>query len=201
MSTRPGLARQTERYNEMFQDVWRMINQESWQQQQRTECTCGQSALYACNDCAVPELCKGCMVDSHQALPFHRIRQWSERVNGYIPATLREIGVRVRLGHVGERCPHPREDQLEGLSMQGITTLTVEFCRCDGAWSDDDQIKARGWWPLGSNFVSVVSLQVLRVLVPNEPTEPALSEASDESGSESDGSGENSSGTESSTSA
>jgi hypothetical protein len=54
--------------------VGRILDQLSWQQRGRTECTCGQTALFACSDCSVPDLCQVCMVAAHQGLPFHSIR-------------------------------------------------------------------------------------------------------------------------------
>jgi hypothetical protein len=59
-----------------------------------------------------------------------------------------------------------------------------------GTASDDDQIKAHGWWPYGSNFVSVMMLDVLCVLVVPEAEESEAGDSEEpdksESGEESD---------------
>jgi hypothetical protein len=58
----------------ILKGVDRMLDQLSWQQRGRTECTCGQTTLFACSDCGVPNLCQGCIVVTHKGLPFHSIR-------------------------------------------------------------------------------------------------------------------------------
>lgn len=51
-----------------------MLDQDGWRLHPTTNCPCGQPALFRCNNCAVPELCKACMVGAHQGLPFHDVR-------------------------------------------------------------------------------------------------------------------------------
>ncbi|KAJ7788728.1 hypothetical protein B0H14DRAFT_2627988 [Mycena olivaceomarginata] len=91
-----------------------------------------------------------------------------------------------------------RPERLEAITVRGIKTVTADFCMCAGAASDDDQIKAHGWWPYGSNFVSVMMLDVLRVLVVPEAEESEAGDSGEPDESESDE--ESDSGTESSTS-
>ncbi|KAJ7675239.1 hypothetical protein B0H14DRAFT_3537226 [Mycena olivaceomarginata] len=122
-----------------------------------------------------------------QRLPFHSIREWSARVKYYIPATLRDLGLRVGFGHGGATCPKPRPARLEAITASGIKTVEVDFCTCRGAYDDEDQIKAHGWWPMRGNFVSALTRQILVLLAPAE------SNAGDSSDGES-------AGTESSTS-
>ncbi|KAJ7694008.1 hypothetical protein B0H14DRAFT_3530914 [Mycena olivaceomarginata] len=139
---------------------------------------------------------RDCMVEAHRALPFHTVREWNERVNYYISATLRDLGLRIGFGHGRGTCPHPRPERLEAITPTGIKTVLVDFCTCDGAYSDDDQIKAHGWWPMRSNFVSAMPLWVVNLLLlpaeadagdSNEPGDSDSDEESD-SGNESSGS-------------
>ncbi|KAJ7810080.1 hypothetical protein B0H14DRAFT_3480890 [Mycena olivaceomarginata] len=103
--------------------------------------------------------------------------------------TLQEMGLRVGFGHGGGTCPRPRAERLEAVTVTGIKTVTVDFCTCPGAGSDDDQIKAHRWWPLGSNFVSVMTVEMLDTLVSHG--EEDTGDAAELDGSDS-GSGEES---------
>ncbi|KAJ7713259.1 hypothetical protein B0H14DRAFT_3491665 [Mycena olivaceomarginata] len=190
-----GASLPSAQIDQIFLDVNRLLDQEHWQHRGRSECTCGQTASFACSDCTVPDLCKVCMVAAHQGLPFHSIREWSVRANYYIPATLHQIGLRVGFGHGGGTCPKPRPARLEAITVCGIKTVTVDFCTCRGAYDDDGQIKAHGWWPMRGNFVSALTREMLVVLVPRQPDAGDSSEA-EESGSD----GESAHSTESSTS-
>ncbi|KAJ7694515.1 hypothetical protein B0H14DRAFT_2650968 [Mycena olivaceomarginata] len=89
---------------------------------------------------------------AHRGSPFHSIHEWSERFSYYIPATLQEIGLCIGFSHGGGTCPRPRPERLEAITVTGIKTVNVDFCTCPTAGSDDDQIKAHRWWPLGSNL-------------------------------------------------
>jgi hypothetical protein len=66
-------------------------------------------------------------------------------VNYYIPAALRDLGLRVSFGHDGETCPNPHLGRLEAITKSGIKTVTVDFCCCCSAYDDEGQIKAHGW--------------------------------------------------------
>jgi hypothetical protein len=67
--------------------------------------------------------------------------------------------------------------------------VAVEFCCCPDAPSDQDQLKARGWWPMRSNFVAALSLEVFNVVFPPEPAAESESESESEESSGSDASG------------
>jgi hypothetical protein len=105
------------------------------------------------------------------------------------------MGLLVGLGHGGSTCPKPRLARLEAITVCGIKTVSVNFCTCRGAYDDDGQIKAHGWWPMRGNFVSALTREILLPLVAREPGAGDSSEAE-----ESDSDGESAHSTESSTS-
>ncbi|KAJ7831226.1 hypothetical protein B0H14DRAFT_3464230 [Mycena olivaceomarginata] len=69
------------------------------------------------------------------------------------------------LATAGELVPAPAPSGWKPSQFTGIKTVNVDFCTCPSAGSDDDQIKVHRWWPLGSNFVSVMTVEMLDVLV------------------------------------
>ncbi|KAJ7432014.1 hypothetical protein B0H11DRAFT_2248605 [Mycena galericulata] len=149
-------------------EVERALNSDAWSKRGRTQCTCGKSALYRCQDCTAPELCKECIVGAHVAIPFHSVLEWDESVKYYTKITLRELGLRIGLGHGGATCPNSRPGRLEAITMTGIHSVAVDYCTCANAYSRDDQIKAHGWWPLRSNFCSAMTLEQLTALIGNK---------------------------------
>ncbi|KAJ7834667.1 hypothetical protein B0H13DRAFT_2369751 [Mycena leptocephala] len=197
MPVMQGSRLDTDTLDELFAGVGRILDQESWQVRGESVCACGQPAFFHCGDCSLPDLCRKCMVDAHANVLFHDLREWSDRVNYYTHANLRDMGLRIAFGHAGTVCPHPRPARLEAISVRGIKTVSVDFCTCPDADSDSDQIKAHGWWPLRSNFVSALPLMVLNAFFALDVEALAADNVPDsdgESGSESD------EGTESSTS-
>ena len=65
---------------------------------------CRGPALYRCLDCICrPAFCPACCRDAHHNTPFHRIQQWSGEY--FRRACLSDVGVEVRLGHLGKECP------------------------------------------------------------------------------------------------
>ncbi|KAJ7109544.1 hypothetical protein C8R43DRAFT_1139647 [Mycena crocata] len=101
-----------------------------------------------------------------------QFQEWISDAWHFARIQLRELGLRVSLGHGGQHCPKPRGAQLEAITTTGLHTVAVDFCTCEGAYSDDDQIKAHGWWPFHANFVSALPLAFLARF-------PALEDSSD----------------------
>lgn len=95
------------------------------------------------------------------------------------------MGLRIAFGHAGVQCPNFRADRLEAVTVRGIKTVCVDFCACDRADRDVEQIMEHGWWPLGSNFVSGLPRDVLDSIV--EPGGNEANEAEGSSESESNG--------------
>lgn len=101
----------------------------------------------------------------------------------YTYTTLRDIGLRLPLGHGGGTCPNKSPALLAAVTVDGIKSVGVYFCRCANADSDEEQIKQHGWWPLGSNFVSALTLQVINtILGPEEGANDDDSESDGEDG-------------------
>jgi hypothetical protein len=93
------------------------------------------------------------------------------------------MGLRVGFGHGGETCPRPRPAWLEAITNHGIKTVAVDLCTCRGAYDDEGQIKAHGWWPMRGNFVSALTREVLCIPV----GEPDAGDSSTPGESDSDG--------------
>ncbi|KAJ7119305.1 hypothetical protein C8R43DRAFT_1137001 [Mycena crocata] len=139
----------------------------TWNIRGRTECACGKVSAYRCVTCTSVNvnLCQDCIVDAHAGLPFHEVLEWNDGGGFFMRTDLRELGLRITLGHGGATCPNARSAKLEAITPVGLRTVAVEFCACANAWSDSDQIKAHGWWPLGANFCSALDKHELdRVL-------------------------------------
>ncbi|KAJ7617540.1 hypothetical protein DFH06DRAFT_1342956 [Mycena polygramma] len=163
--------------DKLYIGVARMLGQESWSVRGPVVCSCGQPATFHCGNCHIPDLCKTCMVNAHAGSPFHNVREWSEHVSYYTPTDLYNMGLKIHFGHAGAQCPKGRPGRLEAITVGGIKTVGVVFCTCPEAWSDDDQIKAHGWWPMRANFVSALPLDVLNSFF---PTADESSEAGDD---------------------
>ncbi len=59
---------------------------------------------WRCTDCfPALVLCKECCRKSHNRLPFHRVQKWTGKY--FMPSWLREVGIRLHLGHSGDLCP------------------------------------------------------------------------------------------------
>ncbi|KIJ31208.1 hypothetical protein M422DRAFT_186299 [Sphaerobolus stellatus SS14] len=67
-----------------------------------------EKAEYRCRDCFGCSMrCRICMVEGHALMPLHRIERWNGQ---YFDSTsLRELGLRVSLGHSGALCPNPQK--------------------------------------------------------------------------------------------
>ncbi|KAJ7019384.1 hypothetical protein C8F04DRAFT_1197733 [Mycena alexandri] len=157
--------------NRQINQMYLALNDQRWRERGSAECTCGQPAGYTCAECNVPDLCRMCMVAAHLGSPLHKIREWSERAQSYTCVSLRELGLRVSLGHGGAACPRPHAHRMDAITVTGIETLAVDFCSCDRAASDADQIKGRGWWPLPGNYLSAIPLTVLREIADRDEGE------------------------------
>ncbi|KAJ7702613.1 hypothetical protein B0H14DRAFT_3527199 [Mycena olivaceomarginata] len=73
--------------------------------------------------------------------------------------------------------------RLEAITNHGIKTVAVDLCTCRGAYDDEGQIKAHGWWPMRGNFVSALTWEVLYIPV----GEPDAGDSSTPGESDSDG--------------
>ncbi|KAK6997516.1 hypothetical protein R3P38DRAFT_3219610 [Favolaschia claudopus] len=117
---------------------------------------CGSLAEWTCSDCATQTRCAGCLTGAHEDLPLHIIWHWREDMNCWTLTNLRELGMRIYLGHDGEPCPAQYTDTVEALTMRGLMTMAVAFCGCRDGRSRVAQMRSHGWVHMGSNFVLAV---------------------------------------------
>ncbi|KAJ3535599.1 hypothetical protein NMY22_g6415 [Coprinellus aureogranulatus] len=101
-------------------------------------CSCGSTmdVRYTCRDCFLSPLrCKGCALRDHHHLIFHRISEWKD---GYFSTiSLKDLGLKVHLGHLGDRCPNLASSNVGRpfvlVHTNGMHNATVHFCKCDNA--------------------------------------------------------------------
>ncbi|KAL0057538.1 hypothetical protein AAF712_015825 [Marasmius tenuissimus] len=114
--------------------------------------TCGRCnstrANWRCLDCfGLRLVCRECLIKAHTDEPLHRIEEW--RNDFFHPSGLKDLGVRVQLGHkAGERCalPLPGHRDFTVLSWNGIHAVNLDFCGCEPI-DKHLQLMEMGWWP------------------------------------------------------
>ncbi|KAJ7909356.1 hypothetical protein B0H13DRAFT_1616599, partial [Mycena leptocephala] len=108
------------------------------------ECRAVDSPAHRCEDCFTDALlCGGCMICLHADNPFHVIKTWNGHF--FVDATLRELGLRVQLGHKrGEVCPGTLSRTAEQkkkatetsfciVDTNAIHEVALDFCTCGTA--------------------------------------------------------------------
>ncbi|KAF8415032.1 hypothetical protein L210DRAFT_3658007 [Boletus edulis BED1] len=107
-----------------------------------------------CTDCFGGELlCITCAVDSHARNPLHIVKKW----NGisFESTTLRDLGLRVQLGHLPTRpCHNPERcagDLFIVIDTTGIHPVALDFCNCESATSHFQQLLRMAWFPATSS--------------------------------------------------
>ena len=116
-------------------------------------CHCGLDGVkYWCrDDCFnAPMLCKTCILDTHRHLPFHRLQEWQG--THFSITTFLELGGTVFLGHQGQRCPNLSNSLSQGRPIvithsNGIHTLRIQYCHCQGAPSEPLQLTRARLFP------------------------------------------------------
>ncbi|KAF8808427.1 hypothetical protein BYT27DRAFT_7007379, partial [Phlegmacium glaucopus] len=59
---------------------------------------------FHCMDCLNLQLfCVDCCLAGHLSLPFHRIRKWNGSY--FVKVPLKDLGLRIQLGHADKTCP------------------------------------------------------------------------------------------------
>ena len=141
----------------------------------RTGCaSCSEAAAsYKCLDCLSGSLlrCKHCLVTSHQDNPLHRIEvnaishscpvsqiHYSPQCwngNFFVATSLKDLGLRVQLGHGGQPCVSPSEGpkKFSVLDTSGIHYVAIDFCDCrtNGLVPRRVQLLRAGWFPATFN--------------------------------------------------
>ncbi|KAJ6514372.1 hypothetical protein C8R47DRAFT_1206735 [Mycena vitilis] len=119
---------------------------------------------YRCKDCMIPDLfCKHCCLVDHARHPLHRIeywdgtqftqKYWDDVKRKWTPLTLKEMGLRVQLGHcVNEVCEAPQagHKNFTVIHNNSIHDVAVDFCGCKDAaivGSRRQQLLRRSWFP------------------------------------------------------
>lgn len=94
------------------------------------------SEKFKCMDCfQTPQLCKACILASHQSNPFHRILSWQD---GYFArSTLDTLDIKAYFGHGGEPCPYwssnySDESKFTVTHLNGLHRVHVRWCACPG---------------------------------------------------------------------
>ncbi|KAJ7468442.1 hypothetical protein B0H11DRAFT_2159494 [Mycena galericulata] len=102
-----------------------------------------------CRDCFGDLLyCDACIVKMHEFNPLHVIDRWTGKY--YVPVTLKDLGLRVQLGHTGCLKPRAGHENFVVLDLGSIHTVNVDFCGCDKEYIHGPhrvQLLRRGWFP------------------------------------------------------
>lgn len=123
--------------------------------------------IFHCGDCFGYGLyCKACIIEGHHTEPLHIIEVctslWhsehkymliflQEWKNGFFQwTTLQNLGLCMQLGHqLQSSCPfrHQGHKDFVVLHINGIHSINVDFCGCDGVPAPHEQLLEVGWWP------------------------------------------------------
>ncbi|KAJ6487351.1 hypothetical protein DFH09DRAFT_1339464 [Mycena vulgaris] len=132
------------------------------------DCSVGK-ADHRCRDClgGGELLCSGCALKRHRQLPFHRIEEWTGVV--FKRKTLKELGLRLQLGHWHERdhvCANPSPSQGEGFVVvndHGVHDVALDYCGCASSGTQTVQLLRAGLYPATTtNPRSAATINVLR---------------------------------------
>ncbi|KAF4609687.1 hypothetical protein D9613_012047 [Agrocybe pediades] len=118
-------------------------------------CSRGNLRLVGCGDCAGHNLtCHECFIDMHRTNPTHWARVWQTEGGFFTKSdisTLRPGGYSIPLGHSGERCPHPfNEEDAIGMIIvdhNGVHKTRVHYCTCAGIPNRVKQLVQFGLFP------------------------------------------------------
>ncbi|KAG2131725.1 uncharacterized protein EDB93DRAFT_1094236 [Suillus bovinus] len=111
---------------------------------------CPNEAVIHCRDCEGLQLyCQGCTVVQHTVTPLHVMEIWMG--THFQCISLRDLGLRVQLGHPpGVMCCNPASafnNDFPVLEINGIHSVTLDFCNCTTAQTHDIQLLPTRWYP------------------------------------------------------
>lgn len=96
-----------------------------------------RGGLYRCRECwGDIILCKDCIVEAHQTMPFHNLEQWDEDYSYFKRVSPGELGLAIYCRHPGATCPLAGDDERHPMRIvdrNGLFLLDVYECLCDGA--------------------------------------------------------------------
>lgn len=130
------------------------------------------ASTWRCLSCiGMPEGCRGCMLESHCKLPFHKVEEWVG--DHWSASTTKELGVELCMGHAGARCTKATQtresttgedsgadgDQLQPdqtflivVDISGVHKLPIVWCRCDNAADRHIQLLRMRLYPASQQF-------------------------------------------------
>ncbi|KAF9555789.1 hypothetical protein CPC08DRAFT_779954 [Agrocybe pediades] len=120
----------------------------------KTECgTCNKpmqnDQRFRCVDCQSAALhCQSCTVQIHRHLPLHRIEKWTD--THFQRTNLKELGLRMQLGHIDKCCPLPEpafNDDFVIIAVNGIHRVGLDYCGCSCAPSKPIQLLRERLFP------------------------------------------------------
>ncbi|KAG9217985.1 hypothetical protein CCMSSC00406_0009805 [Pleurotus cornucopiae] len=92
--------------------------------------------------CSAPECRSTCIVQRHEASPFHVVEKWNSQF--FARCSLQSLGLSIQLGHpIGVSCLNPTRAYEKGFTVitsHGIVTTTLRFCDCAEAVSRPAQL-------------------------------------------------------------
>ncbi|KAJ7089513.1 hypothetical protein C8R43DRAFT_1142184 [Mycena crocata] len=113
------------------------------------ECSASEDATFRCTCCfGVHLYCQQCIVALHRANPLHIVEHWDGTCFEKVP--LKDLGLRVQLGHAGCVKPRPAPENFVVLDTNSIHEVAVDFCGCSQAVLHGEpyvQLLRAGWYP------------------------------------------------------
>ncbi|EDR06772.1 uncharacterized protein LACBIDRAFT_299636 [Laccaria bicolor S238N-H82] len=110
-----------------------------------------ETGLFKCKDCSsgCHLRCQACVVKAHSETPLHRIEKWT---GGFFDKTsLKELGLRVQLGHGGGICPCSPHGPPNFMvfDTSGVHVVNIDYCDCpkDNVPDRKTQLLRQGWFP------------------------------------------------------
>ncbi|KAI0043482.1 hypothetical protein FA95DRAFT_1498510, partial [Auriscalpium vulgare] len=114
---------------------------------------------YRCESCVGGQFwCASCTATAHALHPLHRIQKWNGQF--FERVALRDLGVRVQLGHDGLPCPSPfeRSAPIVVIDLSGIHEVAINYCDCGHVSAQRlAQLLRASWWPATVNRPSTVT--------------------------------------------
>ncbi|KAJ6527489.1 hypothetical protein B0H19DRAFT_969948 [Mycena capillaripes] len=128
-----------------------------------------EDPCFRCTDCFYPCLyCKECVVALHQCLPLHRVEMWDGASASFRRQKLKELGVRIQLGHAwgSEPCSTPSQAAGDDFVIVGphiIVEVGLDYCNCGQAEPKPIQLLRGRLYPAtGTNPRSAATFTALR---------------------------------------
>jgi hypothetical protein len=107
-------------------------------------CNRPHQQLFRCTTCIKAiNHCQICTIRIHQGMPFHRVVVWDSDSGCFRRTSLAKMGLILRIGHCNhvEVCPNlGTPNGVAILHTNGIHHLSVQFCYCTSAQTEDLQL-------------------------------------------------------------